>query len=139
MSISRSLSMDQEADSEINSEADFEISPEANFEEISQLLGVLPDYSSSLESDSDSSSSSDESWEDDHNFKMLPSLVEVIATRIPFIVAIMMRQTKQRHDGSTFGRRYIYRERKSRHDLIVNDYVKGEDSKYTLEQFRRRF
>ncbi|KAK3232470.1 hypothetical protein Dsin_004351 [Dipteronia sinensis] len=46
---------------------------------------------------------------------------------------------KRPHGGSTLGRRYIRRDRKERHDQIINDYFKGEQSKYMREHFRCRF
>ncbi|CAH9104101.1 unnamed protein product, partial [Cuscuta europaea] len=51
----------------------------------------------------------------------------------------MLTAVKFALDGSTSGRCYIRRDRKEHHDIIVNDYFKGENSKYTPELFRRRF
>ncbi|CAH9108929.1 unnamed protein product [Cuscuta europaea] len=58
---------------------------------------------------------------------------------VPVIVSAMFGGKRHVHGGSISGRRYIHRDRKKRHDVIINDYFKGENSKYTTEHFRRRF
>ncbi|CAH9139047.1 unnamed protein product [Cuscuta epithymum] len=55
------------------------------------------------------------------------------------IVSSILTAVKFSLDGSTSSRCYIRCDRKERHDIIVNDYFKGENSKYTPELFRRRF
>nr|XP_015890757.2 uncharacterized protein LOC107425294 [Ziziphus jujuba var. spinosa] len=107
--------------------------------------------SSSFEFDFDSSSSSDNSFsmtkellsepiEDDESYsKMTHNVVQATAIHVPMIVSTTLIGNKRPHGGSTSSRRYIRRDRKERHDLIINDYFKGENSKYTSEHFRRRF
>ncbi|KAK2659764.1 hypothetical protein Ddye_006297 [Dipteronia dyeriana] len=103
--------------------------------------------SASMEYDSDSSSSSDESFSitkdllaDNMNFtKMSRDLVQTAAIHIPIIISTTLMCKKRPHGGSTLGRRYIHRDRKERHNQIINDYFKGEQSKYTREHFCRRF
>ena len=108
--------------------------------------------SSSFESDSNSSSSSNDSLsmtkqllddplEKDSSIctKVTHNVVQTMAIHVPIIVSTMLIGKKRHHGGSTHGRRYIRRDRKERHDLIINDYFKGEHSKYTSEHFRRRF
>ncbi|KAK2647622.1 hypothetical protein Ddye_015111 [Dipteronia dyeriana] len=108
--------------------------------------------SSIFESDSNSSSSSndslsvtiqllDERLENDSSLftKMTHNVVQTITIHVPIIVSTILISKKRPHGGSTLGRRYIRRDRKERHDLTINDYFKGEHSKYTSEHFRRRF
>ncbi|KAH7524947.1 hypothetical protein FEM48_Zijuj06G0173200 [Ziziphus jujuba var. spinosa] len=107
--------------------------------------------SSSFEFDFDSSSSSDNSFsmtkellsepiEDDESYsKMTHNVVQATAIHVPMIVSTTLIGNKRPYGGSTSSRRYIHRDRKERHDLIINDYFKGENSKYTSEHFRRRF
>ncbi|KAK3193835.1 hypothetical protein Dsin_025145 [Dipteronia sinensis] len=71
--------------------------------------------------------------------KMSRDLVQTAAIHIPIIMSTTLMCKKRPHGGSTLGRRYIRRDRKERHDQIINDYFKGEQSKYTREHFRRRF
>ena len=108
--------------------------------------------SSRFESDSNSSSSSnnslsmtkqllDEPLEEDSLIctKMTHNVVQTSAIHVPLIVSSMLIGKKRSHGGSTLGRRYIHRDRKERHDLIIKDYFKGEHSKITREHIRRRF
>ncbi|KAL6531892.1 hypothetical protein OROMI_028255 [Orobanche minor] len=107
-------------------------------------------YSSDSEFDCESSSSTDSfsisKQLDEQNkdarlisSKMSRKLVQFTTTYIPILVSTMFMDGKGPHGGSTFGRRYIHRDRKERHELIINDYFKGDNSKYTIEHFRRRF
>ncbi|CAH9101527.1 unnamed protein product [Cuscuta europaea] len=105
----------------------------------------------SYDSDSNSSSSSDDSpilstqmlnelrRDDDVYAEMTIDVVDTCAVHVPLILSPMLICSKGSHGGSMSGRRYINRDRKERHDLIVNDYFNGENSKYTPEKFRRRF
>ncbi|CAH9131181.1 unnamed protein product [Cuscuta epithymum] len=105
----------------------------------------------SYDSDSNSSSSSDDSYtlstqmlnqlrrDDDIFAEMNIDVVEACAVHVPLILSPMLICSKDPHGGSISGRRHINRDRKERHDLIVNDYFNGENSKYTPEKFRRRF
>ncbi|KAK2663239.1 hypothetical protein Ddye_001813 [Dipteronia dyeriana] len=103
--------------------------------------------SASMKYDSDSSSSSDKSFSitkdllaDNMNFtKMSRDLVQNATIHIPIIISTTLMCKKRPHCGSTLGRRYIHRDRKERYNQIINDYFKGEQSKYTREHFRRRF
>ncbi|KAK3212115.1 hypothetical protein Dsin_016821 [Dipteronia sinensis] len=103
--------------------------------------------SSSMEYDSDSSSSNNESFsitkdllvDNMNSTKMSRDLVQTATIHIPIIISITLLCKKQPHGGSTLGRSYIHRDRKERHDQIINDYFKGEQSKYTRENFCRRF
>ncbi|KAK3225453.1 hypothetical protein Dsin_005315 [Dipteronia sinensis] len=70
---------------------------------------------------------------------MTHNVVQTMAIHVPVIVSTMLIGKKRPHGGSTHGRRYIHRDRNERHDLIINDYFKGEHTKYTSEHFRRRF
>ncbi|KAH7525216.1 hypothetical protein FEM48_Zijuj06G0201500 [Ziziphus jujuba var. spinosa] len=93
--------------------------------------------SSSFEFDFDSSSSSDNSFsmtkellsepiEDDESYsKMIHNVVQAIAIHVPMIVSTTLIGNKRPHGGSTSSRRYIRRDRKERHDLIINDYFKA--------------
>ncbi|XP_012831512.1 PREDICTED: uncharacterized protein LOC105952496 [Erythranthe guttata] len=67
------------------------------------------------------------------------SVAEAIAIYIQPILATTIKLKKRPHGGSTPGRRYIRRDRKSRHNMIIKDYFKCEDSKYTADHFRRCF
>lgn len=67
------------------------------------------------------------------------TMVQASSTYLPLIASTLSANKKRPHGGSTIGRRYIHRERNTRHELIVKDYFKGESSKYTAEHFRRRF
>ncbi|KAL2499098.1 Uncharacterized protein Adt_24648 [Abeliophyllum distichum] len=104
-------------------------------------------FTPNYESDSNSSSSSndslsltkqllDEPLRDDTSFiEMTRDVVQTSAIHISTIISTMLMKKKCPHGGSTLGRRYIRRDRKERHDLIINDYFNGEDLKYTLEHF----
>ncbi|KAK2645132.1 hypothetical protein Ddye_020327 [Dipteronia dyeriana] len=70
---------------------------------------------------------------------MTHNAVQTTTIHVPIIVSTIWIGKKRHHGGSTHGRRYIRRDRKERHDLIINDYFKGEHSKYTSKHFRRRF
>ncbi|KAH7527992.1 hypothetical protein FEM48_Zijuj05G0024700 [Ziziphus jujuba var. spinosa] len=107
--------------------------------------------SSSFEFDFDSSSSSDNSFsmtkellsepieKDESYSKTTHNAVQATAIHVPMIVSTTLIGNKRSHGGSTSSKRYIHRDRKERHDSIINDYFKGENSKYTSEHFRRRF
>ena len=71
--------------------------------------------------------------------KLTQSLIQTTLVHVPIIVSAMLMGRKQSHGGSTVGRRYIRRDRKERHNLILDDYFLGEQSKYTPKHFRRRF
>ncbi|XP_026396675.1 uncharacterized protein LOC113291345 [Papaver somniferum] len=62
-----------------------------------------------------------------------------IETITPIIFTAATMDNKRPHGGSTFGRRTIVRDRRRRHNLIIRDYFRGEDSKYPPQHFRRRF
>ncbi|CAH9099151.1 unnamed protein product [Cuscuta epithymum] len=105
--------------------------------------------SSQSECDYDSSSSEndtlplmkkllDEASEEDSRLNISGALVHTTAIHVPMIVSAMLCK-KRAHGGSTSRRRYIHRDRKERHSFIINDYFKGEHSKYTADHFRRRF
>lgn len=70
---------------------------------------------------------------------MTKNLVQIVSVHVPIIVSSMLVNKKRPHGGTTGKRRYIKRDREERHEMIVNDYFKGDNSKYTAEQFRRRF
>ncbi|KAL6503173.1 hypothetical protein OROHE_023802 [Orobanche hederae] len=70
---------------------------------------------------------------------MTQNLVEVVFVHVHVSISTMFMERKRPHGGSVPRRRFIKRERHERHELIMNDYFKGENSKYTPEQFRRRF
>ncbi|KAL6558388.1 hypothetical protein OROMI_018738 [Orobanche minor] len=97
--------------------------------------------SSEIEYDSDSSSSSDGSLSITNKILSIrtQNLVELVSTHVPISISKILMEKKQPHGGSVPGRRFIKRDRHERHVLIMNDYFKGENSKYTAEQFRRRF
>ncbi|XVF58959.1 hypothetical protein PTKIN_Ptkin07bG0108300 [Pterospermum kingtungense] len=91
--------------------------------------------SSETETNSDSSSSNndslsmtkqllDEPSEDDCCTKMTRDLVQTTAIYVPMIISTMFKGKKLAHGGSTPGRHYIRRDRRERHDLIINDYFK---------------
>ncbi|XVF66641.1 hypothetical protein PTKIN_Ptkin10aG0053200 [Pterospermum kingtungense] len=102
--------------------------------------------SSETEADSDSSSSNndslsitklllDEPSEDDCCTKMSRDLVQTTTIHVPMIVSTMFKGKKHAHGGSTPSIRYIHRDRKERHNLIIHDYFKGEHSKNTADHF----
>ncbi|XP_026452401.1 uncharacterized protein LOC113352853 [Papaver somniferum] len=62
-----------------------------------------------------------------------------IETITPIIFTAATMDNKRPHGGFTFGRRTIVRDRRRRHNLIIRDYFRGEDSKYPPQHFRRRF
>ncbi|KAK9094158.1 hypothetical protein Scep_025627 [Stephania cephalantha] len=101
--------------------------------------------SSSIESDSSDDSVSimkkfDELEETDSLMSTKVALVQTIAAHVSIITSTMMVDKKKcPHGGSKVGRRYIHRDRKERHELIINNYFRGDQSKYTSEHFRRRF
>ncbi|CAH9068919.1 unnamed protein product [Cuscuta epithymum] len=67
------------------------------------------------------------------------NLIEACAIHVPVVISTLSVERKLPHGGSKFGRVYIRRDRKKRHDIIFSDYFKGEQSKYTPDTFRRRF
>ncbi|KAL2471846.1 Uncharacterized protein Adt_39982 [Abeliophyllum distichum] len=71
--------------------------------------------------------------------KMSRNVVQTSAIHVPMIISTMMINRKRPHGGSMSSRCYIRRDRKERHELILDDYFKDENSKYTPEHFRRRF
>ncbi|XVF70001.1 hypothetical protein PTKIN_Ptkin11bG0126500 [Pterospermum kingtungense] len=81
----------------------------------------------------------DKPSEDDCCTKMTRDLVQTTAIHVPMIVSIMFKGKKHARGGSTPGRRYIRRDRRECHDLIINDCFKGEHFKYIADHFRRRF
>ncbi|KAK1575702.1 hypothetical protein Q3G72_007694 [Acer saccharum] len=105
--------------------------------------------SSSMEYDSDSSSSSDESFsitkdllaDNMNSTKMSQDLVQTAAIHIPIIISTTLMCKKRPDGGSTLGRRYIRHDRKERHDQIINDYFKGEQSNLAAElsEMRQRW
>ncbi|KAL6497700.1 hypothetical protein OROHE_027025 [Orobanche hederae] len=97
--------------------------------------------SSEIEYDSDSSSSSDGSLSITNKILSIrtQNLVELVSTHVPISISKILMERKQPHGGSVPGRRFIKRDRHERHVLIMNDYFKGENSKYTAEQFCMRF
>ncbi|CAH9124443.1 unnamed protein product [Cuscuta epithymum] len=98
--------------------------------------------SSSFQPNSDSPSSSDGELELTKKLFHEPlkdySLDDEYISNVPLIVSTLLTATKCSL-GSTSSRSYIRRDRKERHDVIVNDYFKGENSKYGPDLFRRRF
>ncbi|KAL6578967.1 hypothetical protein OROMI_009183 [Orobanche minor] len=65
--------------------------------------------------------------------------VQTVSINVQALVSTVFMNRKRPHGGSLPGRRYIKRDRQGRHKLNINDYFKGEETKYTPEQFRRRF
>ncbi|CAH9077146.1 unnamed protein product [Cuscuta epithymum] len=59
------------------------------------------------------------------------------SSNVPLIVSSMLTAAKFSLSSLGSGRCYIRRDRRERHDMIVNDYFKGENSKYTPELFRK--
>ncbi|CAH9103581.1 unnamed protein product [Cuscuta epithymum] len=96
-----------------------------------------------FESDSSSSSSSDNelslTQQLTHDLQKDTFLNIESRSDEALIVSSMVSAAKWSLEGLSSGRCYIRRDRKERHDLIVNDYFKGENSKYTPQLFRRRF
>ncbi|KAL6509846.1 hypothetical protein OROGR_022334 [Orobanche gracilis] len=98
--------------------------------------------SSDLSSDSESDTSSNESmclFDEKEKHDGMKGWMKSIYVMVPALVSALSMDRKRSHGGSVPGRRYIKRERQERHETIINDYFKGEDSNYTPEQFRRRF
>ncbi|KAL6535290.1 hypothetical protein OROMI_026664 [Orobanche minor] len=100
------------------------------------------DFKSESESDSSSNESTmsiskrllGEQREYDDTVSSTKSWMSSISIMVPASILMMSMQRKRPHGGSIPGRRYIKRERRERHELIINAYFKGEDSKYTAEQ-----
>ncbi|CAH9093024.1 unnamed protein product, partial [Cuscuta epithymum] len=96
-----------------------------------------------FESDSDSSSSSDNDLSLTKQSMHDPLKDFLLNTEgcsgVSLIVSSMVSAAKCSLEGLPSGRCYIRRDREKRHDQIVNDYFKGENSKYTPQLFRRRF
>ncbi|KAF5208338.1 hypothetical protein FRX31_002074 [Thalictrum thalictroides] len=86
------------------------------------------DSESSLNSDSFSISKQllDEQNKDARliSSNMTQKLVQFTTTCILILVSTMFMDGKGPYGGSTFGRRYIHRDSKERHELIINDYFK---------------
>ncbi|CAH9087120.1 unnamed protein product [Cuscuta europaea] len=107
--------------------------------------------SSKSEPDDDSSSScydspslaktlfDEQSKEDDSISKKNYDLIHTTAINASLIVSTFLRGKKCGHGGTTSSRRYIHRDRRKRHEVIIRDYFNGEKSKYTPDHFRRRF
>ncbi|GER42427.1 acidic fibroblast growth factor intracellular-binding protein, partial [Striga asiatica] len=65
---------------------------------------------------------------------------EVIQTclfHIPVIISSFLTSTSRPHGGTTNSRRYICRDREGRHELIINYYFKGDDSKIKQVQDKK--
>ncbi|CAH9104978.1 unnamed protein product [Cuscuta europaea] len=96
----------------------------------------------SFESDSNSSSSSDNDLsltKQSIHDPLKDFLNTESCSDVSLIVSSMVSAAKCSLEGLPSGRCYIRRDRGKRHDQIVNDYFKGENSKYTPQLFRRRF
>ncbi|KAK3200421.1 hypothetical protein Dsin_023836 [Dipteronia sinensis] len=66
---------------------------------------------------------------------MTHNVVQTLAIHVPLIVSSMLIGKKRHHGGSSLGRRYIHRDRKERHDLIIKDYFKaGKDGLSPLQK-----
>ncbi|CAH9117492.1 unnamed protein product [Cuscuta epithymum] len=108
---------------------------------------------SSSESDVDSDSSSSDgdalsltnklfdesSKEDDSSLKITHDLILSTTTHASIIVSALLRDKQCANGGRTSSRRYIHRDRKEHHEVIIKDYFSGDQSKYTADHFRRRF
>ncbi|CAH9096024.1 unnamed protein product [Cuscuta epithymum] len=70
---------------------------------------------------------------------MSRDLIHTTAVHVSITVSTMLRGKKHANGGIRCRRRYIQRDRKERHEVIMKDYFNGDQSKYTPDHFRRRF